>query len=335
MLTRILGIPENTSKDVVGTTATVLGITINTVLLQARLSPEKLSKALDLTQAALSKQKLSLQKVESLTGYLTWCSAVVFIRNLFLRHLWTFVARIRAQHSHFKTRIPALVREDLLWWNELLPQFNGILLLQKNRPRINLYTDASKAGLGGYYSILSRPLQSNAFAIRNTTDERKAHINYLETRAVEAAFILWAHRWRGKRVVIHTDNSATFQGLTSHKQRGIGFYPLRHILLLATIHDVILDPQWIAGKTNEIADSLSRFNWDKLANLCPTWQFPFHVTLFPTSSRAQWEHQHTTGQSSSILGFLQRHDLRTTQPSRATPPLSPLLFQGERHGQLS
>src|SRR5436190_23722707 len=36
MLTRILGIPENTSKDVAGTTATVLGITIDTVLLQAR-----------------------------------------------------------------------------------------------------------------------------------------------------------------------------------------------------------------------------------------------------------------------------------------------------------
>jgi hypothetical protein len=87
ILTRILGILENTSKDIVGTTATVLGITINTVLLQACLLPEKLLKALDLIQAVLSKQKLSLQEVESLTGYLTWCSAVVFIGNLFLCYL--------------------------------------------------------------------------------------------------------------------------------------------------------------------------------------------------------------------------------------------------------
>jgi hypothetical protein len=55
---------------------------------------------------------------------------------------------------------------------------------------------------------------------------------------------------------VHTDNSATYEGLISQKQRGIGFYPLRHILLLATINDILVEPRWITGKTNDIADSL-------------------------------------------------------------------------------
>jgi hypothetical protein len=322
-LTAILGIPENTSKDIASTTVTVLGITIDTVLLQARLPPEKLQKALQLTRNALLRKKLSLQEAESLSGFLTWCAAVVTIGNLFLRHLWSFVARTRASHGHFSPRIPALVRKDLQWWDELLPQFNGVLLLQKDRPRVDLYTDASKSGLGAYFSILPRPrpLQHNSFAILIEHQESQRHINYLETRAIEAAFILWGPKWRGKRLFVHTDNSATYEGLISQKQRGIGFYPLRHILLLATINDILVEPRWITGKTNDIADSLSRFNWNSLANLCPTWQFPYKVSPFPTGSRAQSAPQHTTGQSSSISAFLQTHDLRTA-PLSATTPLS-------------
>jgi hypothetical protein len=82
-------------------------------------------------------------------------------------------------------------------------------------------------------------------------------------------------------VIVHTDNTSAFRGLQNHKIKGQGFYPLRHILLIASQFDIVVQPRWIAGKTNTIADALSRSNWKTLANLCPLWQYPYKATQFP------------------------------------------------------
>ena len=88
-------------------------------------------------------------------------------------------------------------------------------------------------------------------------DHLGQHINILELRAIQASFLLWAQKWSQKTVIVHTDSEVAFWALSNHKAYGPAFYPLRHILLLASTYDIIIKPVHIPGITNEIANALS------------------------------------------------------------------------------
>jgi hypothetical protein len=124
--------------------------------------------------------------------------------------------------------------------------------------------------------------------------------------------------WSQKTVIVHTDSEVAFWALTNHKAYGPAFYPLRHILLLASTYDVIIKPVHIPGITNEIADALSRFNWTQLANLCPHWQFPYPITPFPRGFKALSPPPLTHGQSSYITGLPKALETHIEQPKSNT-----------------
>ena len=138
--------------------------------------------------------------------------------------------------------------------------------------------------------------QKDSFSIELPHFLRKQHINVLELRAIMIAFYFWSPRWRRLKVIIHTDSTAAWRGLNNLKLRGPGFYPLRHISLLAASHDILIEPLWIQGKENMIADALSRFNWDVLADYCPHWQIPYLLTPYPQISNNLLEPTHISGQ---------------------------------------
>jgi hypothetical protein len=173
-----------------------------------------------------------------------------------------------------------------LTWHGRIPccQVSMTYLFQEQRSEVLLYTDASQHGLGAYYLdtiTTGPPRQSHSFSMRIARDHVGQHINILELRAIQAAFLTWGHAWAKRTITIHIDSEVAFSALTNNKAHGLAFYPLRHILLVASQYDIILKPKWITGKTNLIADALSRFSWNSLANLCPTWQFPYSLTPFP------------------------------------------------------
>jgi hypothetical protein len=86
-VTSLLSIPENTTKDAVGTIVTTLGITLNTNNFQASLSAEKIAKAIKLTSAALAKRCMTLLEVQTIGGYLSWCLEVVRLGKVYLYHI--------------------------------------------------------------------------------------------------------------------------------------------------------------------------------------------------------------------------------------------------------
>ena len=83
------------------------------------------------------------------------------------------------------------------------------------------------------------------------------HINILELRAIQAAFLLQAQKQSQKTIIVHTDSEVAFQALTNHKAYSLAFYPLRYILLLALIYNIIIKLVYIPRITNEITDALS------------------------------------------------------------------------------
>jgi hypothetical protein len=320
-LTGLLGIPENTSKDASGTIVTTLGITLNTNNFQASLSPEKITKAIKLTAEALAKRHMTLLEVQTIGGYLSWCAEVVRLGKVYLHHIWHFLASFPTSAKPSSLReVPYNVRLDFMWWHSLLPYFNGIYLFQKERSEIRLFSDASQKGLGAYFisTLEDSILQENSFSMLVKDDHLGQHINILELRAIQAAFLSWAQKWSQKTVIVHTDSEVAFWALTNHKAYGPAFYPLRHILLLASTYDIIIKPVHIPGITNDIADALSRFKWTQLANLCPQWQFPYPITPFPRGFKVLSPPPLMHGQSSYTMDLQRAPEIHTSQPRSNT-----------------
>ena len=92
----------------------------------------------------------------------------------------------------------------------------------------------------------------------------------------------WGHQWTKKRVVIYTDNVSYQADLFKQTFRSRAFRLLCQILLLAAQLDILLEPIWIPGHTNILADALSQFNFEQIANICPHWQ-PYFRNHHPPS----------------------------------------------------
>ena len=134
-----------------------------------------------------------LHEIQSLTVFLSFCAQVVQLGRVFMRKLWDFVASYPKDCSQFlKRRISSdvLVRADLWRWNELLLFYNGVQFFNVDaRKIVQLYTDISLHGIGGFYyedntqsqsQITSIIEQNHAFAVLITAS---THIKHSRNRS--------------------------------------------------------------------------------------------------------------------------------------------------------
>ena len=273
-LCKILGFCVNSDKDKISTINDFLGIELDTILMEARLPPEKLAKAIELVNAALRKKSISIENLQSLVGFLAFAAKVVIPGRAFLRRLYDALS---AEYS--KIRITSAMKEDLRWWRDFLPKWNGIRLLRKNRPIIRIWTDASgNYGIGGYMLFEGENIECMAapqvFSMRFPTRERAKHINVKEMRAILHALKLFGPSAAGCCIKIHCDNSAVAEGLKKSSIKGGAMKPLRAIAMKIALLDIAIESIWIPTKENLLADLLSRGRFDKIANYYPHLQIP-------------------------------------------------------------
>ena len=122
--------------------------------------------------------------------------------------------------------------------------------------------------MGGYFleNGQSIPSVSQAFSQRFSTRERPEHINTKEMFAVLFAIRKWLHHFKGARLIIYGDNFAVIQGITHSSIRGRAMTPLRKMVMLFALNDIMPEAIWIPSKVNFLADVLSRGNPKKLAD---------------------------------------------------------------------
>lgn len=276
-----LGLPIKESKSITGTTADFGGIEFDTLAMEARLPPAKLLKAQNLLAALWPKRTLTLLEIQSLIGYLSFCSKVVPIGRSFLRRLYNAATSSGNPPQRPGRPIPITndMRLDLRWWRDFLPQWNGITLIHKNRPTKYLWTDASGTkGQGAYF--MNTPIEDSdhwqcrvdwkqAFSKPLSRHHRHKDINYLEMHTVLLALQRWGAHFAHCRLIIHTDNTTVSNGLRRRSVRGDSMEPLRSITLFAAHNDIEIQTRWIPTNENTLADLLSRRNFDKIAEQFP------------------------------------------------------------------
>ena len=173
-----------------------------------------------------------------MAGFLGFCAPAVQLSCLHLHMIWTFIASFPQHKPHFiRRRIPKAVQEDLLWWRDLLPLWNGILFFDNStRSNISLFTDASCFGLGGFFitgtidgteSIdYSEIPDTNVFAMPIIMQEGILDINIHEIEAIHCAFLIWGPYWSKKMVKVFIDNTIYQRGLQKQTLYEAAFKPL-------------------------------------------------------------------------------------------------------------
>jgi hypothetical protein len=106
---------------------------------------------------------------------------------------------------HYFRRLTKEAKADLLVWKMFCDNFNGKCAILpsfwESSECLNLYTDASNIGFGGY-------LGSKWFAQRWTGDWVKFHITVKERFPIIVALEIWGDLLSNKRILFHSDNIA-------------------------------------------------------------------------------------------------------------------------------
>ena len=124
MLCSYLDIPMAPEKTIgPASTITFAGIKLDSVLMEARFSHEKLEKCRVLISEFLTRKKVTLKAIQFLTGLLNFACSVVVPGRAFLRRLIDLTICVRA--PHFLIRLSREVKEDLRVWQTFLSGFNG------------------------------------------------------------------------------------------------------------------------------------------------------------------------------------------------------------------
>ena len=138
-----LGVPLAPGKTVAPTRViTFLGITLDTVLKEARLPDDRLDKAKILLEEFQRKHKLTLRDLQSLIGILNFACTIIVPGRAFLRRIIDMTVRVQKNHHHI--RLTRQAKLDLKVWQEFLLQFNGRFFFLDNfltGDHLHLYTD--------------------------------------------------------------------------------------------------------------------------------------------------------------------------------------------------
>ena len=180
---------------------TYLGIEIDSVNSQIRLPTNKLSELLSSLSVWKDRKKCTKKELLSLIGGLSFACKVVKCGRIFLRRLIDLSTTVHRLHHHISINSEA--RKDIQWWVEFLPSWNGIELFQDefvSSDDIELFTDASGFGLGGYFNG-----QWFSIPFNNTNSYS---IGFLELLAIVITVFCWGDSWHNKQITLFTDNES-------------------------------------------------------------------------------------------------------------------------------
>jgi hypothetical protein len=284
-----LGLSIKEKKNRQGTTVDFCGLEVDTTRYIIQLPAEKKEKALRLLRPFIQfepsqtpRTSISLGELQSLTGFLAFTSYVVPLGRTFTRRLYNRLFHFPPGRPDLRRRVSSEVRKDIQWWYDAVNAIPSRAIPQLGTtkpPGVQVFSDASSLkGLGGFFlkenETMADLTVEKAFSValpRHILQRKPTeHINTRELRAVEQCLLHWGQSWAGHSVQFNVDNTVALHGINNRTTRGEPMKILRRLLLLAAtfqIHN--LQAVWIPSEENALADALSRWDRNRIADLCP------------------------------------------------------------------
>ena len=262
-LLKDIDIPIKEAKTVLlCTLLTFIGIELDSVLMEKRLPKEKLEKIRALLSTYKNKTSITLRELQSIVGLLNFACSVATPGRPFLRRLIDLSTGLTKPHHHRKLNEEA--RADLNAWSIFIDHFNGksFFLSEhwENSVILNLFTDASNTGFGGY-------LGNHYFHGTWPKHWGKYYITVKELFHIVLSLELWSLQLQNKCIVFHTDNEAVVHVINKQTSKDKSLMSL--VRRLVTHFNILFQVQHIQGLNNVLADHLSRQQISQFLQKCP------------------------------------------------------------------
>ena len=270
-----LGIPIAPEKTCgPATTLYFAGIELDSVSFEARLPLDKIDKCLSLIASFLTRKKLTLKEIQSLTGMLNFACSVVVPGRAFLRRLIDLTVGVHSPYHY--VRISREVKADLKLWQSFLTGFNGRSFFLEDfwdsSDKLELFTDA--AGSLGFGAIFGRKWCYGKWP----DNWLHQNIAILEFYPIVLSLYLWGHHMQNRCILFLTDNEALVYVINkqSCKDKNLMFF-VRKLVLVCLQNSILFKAKHVRGIYNTLADSLSRLQVDTFKCLAPV-----HMEREPT-----------------------------------------------------
>ena len=103
-----------------------------------------------------------------------------------------------------------------------------------------------------------------------TPDQVPLSVEFKELFAILMACATWGHLWRRQCILVHCDNQAIVSCMSSGTSKSASvMLLLRNLFYVSALHSFTVTVKHVAGKSNCIADSLSRFHMQEFRKLAP------------------------------------------------------------------
>ena len=232
-----------------------LGILVNSSEMTLSIPITKLEEVQVAVDKWGSRNIASRKQVQSILGLLNFVGSVAPAVRVYTNRILNF---LRGMPMDGFVEIPLEVREDLEFFRVLMPEFNGISLLDKSMvpPDEQLEVDACLEACGGlsgdqYYS---RRFPAFVLGERHT-------IAHLEMLNLVVSLRLWVSRWGGKKLQVFCDNQNTCVALQTGRSRDRFMQScIRAVFLLSVKNDVEILVSHTPGTSLIAADALSRLH---------------------------------------------------------------------------
>ena len=135
---------------------------------------------------------------------LNFAARCVHSGRVYLSCILNFLRQISNEGVH---TVPRNTLEDIKWWREFFPLFNGVSLMLNNHwttPNEVLTSDSCSTGGGAYVHDEFFHFEFPQFVLNMCT-----HINELECIVLVVTVAKWAQHFRCLRLLINCDNQVT------------------------------------------------------------------------------------------------------------------------------
>ena len=264
-----LGVPVSDEKvEGPSTNIKFLGLEVDTIEMVVRLPSDKLNDLRSSIDWFINRKqkKVTLRELQSLIGKLNFACRAISPGRAFCRRL--IDATMGIKKPFHTIRVTKSMVDDLRVWQSFLKHHNGVTMMMKNinDPYIDLFTDASGGiGFGTYFkghwanglwpdSVQAAPLD----------------ITFKELFPIVLSLFLWGKEFANCKVLFHCDNQAVVTIVNKQSTRDkASMHLVRLLVEICLCHNIIFKAQHIPGLNNEIADSLSRFQFNRFRKLAP------------------------------------------------------------------
>lgn len=248
-----------------------LGITLDSVNMEARLPLDKLDRITALLETFLTKRKCTKRELLSLLGHLNFASRVIVQGRSFISYLLTLSGSVK--ELHHRVTISKSCQLELRMWHQHLSKWNGVSFFLDNfittAPDMALFTDAAASqGFGGFFN--GKWFQGRWTPDIIALDRTLTNMAFLELYPIIVAAVLWSREWCSKKIMFYCDNEATVHILQKGRSKCPAIMKLmRRLTYTAMTYNFVVLAKHLPGATNCIADSLSRFQMDRFRKLAP------------------------------------------------------------------